>query len=146
MSTPQSQTHAQPRLRIMVYPSEMRYVKPLETIANYIRQRTESARVSRHHIARIFNPLEEFLAGKSGKADTFARIMDLFARHYGFSNESERSEVAEAVAELIDYVAVRKSIDPVGAFKTLRNMRVLLIGLSIGLLAGVSFEPLERKS
>ncbi|MEM0014075.1 MAG: hypothetical protein QXL22_03790 [Candidatus Nezhaarchaeales archaeon] len=144
MSVPQPQT--QSRIRLQIYPSEMRYVKPLETIANYIRSKTRGERVSRHHIARIFNPLEEFLAGSGGKADTVAKIMDLFARHYGFADEQERNTVKEAAINLVDYVAMQKSINPVGAFKMLKNMRILLIGLATGLLSSVSIEPLEKKS
>ncbi|MEM1703194.1 MAG: hypothetical protein QW794_09040 [Thermosphaera sp.] len=144
MSTSQSQ--AQPRVRIHVYPSELRYVKPIETIASYIKNRTVSGRVSRHHAARIFSPLEEFLSGSSGKADTVAKIMDLFVRHYGFINEQERGEVVKAVVDLVDYVAIQKSVNPVGAFKMLRNMRVLLIGMVTGVMTGISFESLEKKS
>lgn len=142
MSTPQSQQ----KVRLYVYPSELRYVKPLETIANYVKKKTEGGRVSRHHIARIFNPLEEFLSGSGGKADTVAKIMDLFARHYGFTNDQERDAVKEAVVSLVDYVAIQKSANPVGTFKMLRNMRVLLIGMATGLLTCISFEPLEKKS
>lgn len=136
----------QPKIKLYVYPSEFKYVKPLESIAIYIKNKTVGSRVSRHHVARIFNPLEEFLSGSSGKADTVAKIMDLFARHYGFTSEQERSMVTEAVASLVDYVAVQKSVNPVGAFKTLRNMRVLLIGMATGVLSGISFELLVKKS
>lgn len=142
VSTPPTQ----PRVKLYVYPSELRYVKPLETVANYVKKKTEGGRVSRHHVARVFNPLEEFLSGSSGKADTVAKIMDLFARHYGFANEQERDAIKEAVVSLVDYVAIQKSVNPVGAFKMLRNMRILLIGMATGTLAGVSFEPLEKKS
>ncbi|MEM1703595.1 MAG: hypothetical protein QXQ31_06045 [Zestosphaera sp.] len=142
MSAPQFQ----PKTKLYVYPSELRYVKPLETIASYIKNKTVGSRVSRHHVARIFNPLEEFLSGSSGKADTIAKIMDLFARHHGFANEQERNTVNEAVVNLVDYVAIQKSVNPVGAFKMLRNMRVLLIGMTTGTLSGISFEPLEKKS
>jgi len=141
-----SEPRVQPRIKLYVYPSELRYIRPLETIANYIKNKTSSSRVSRHNVARIFNPLEEFLSGSSGKADTAAKIMDLFARHYGFTDEQERSRVAEAVAHLLDYVAIQKSVNPVGAFKTLRNMRILLIGMATGTLSGISFEPIEKKS
>ncbi|MEM1696580.1 MAG: hypothetical protein QXQ90_08310 [Desulfurococcaceae archaeon] len=141
-----SEPRVQPRIKLHVYPSELRYIKPLETIANYVKNRTSGSRVSRHSMARIFNPLEEFLSGSSGKADTAAKIMDLLARHYGFTDEQERSEVAKAVAQLLDYVAIQKSVNPVGAFKTLRNMRILLIGMAMGTLSGISFEPIEKKS
>lgn len=103
-------------------------------------------RISRHHVARMFDPLEEFLAGRAGKPDTIARIMDLFARHYGFASEQEVNEVGKAVAELVDYVAEEKTVRPTNAFKMLRNMRVLLIGMVMGLLSGISFELLEKKS
>ncbi|MEM4570051.1 MAG: hypothetical protein QXE66_01940 [Desulfurococcaceae archaeon] len=142
MSTPQ----VQPRTKLYVYPSELRYIKPLETIASYIKNKTIGSHVSRHHVARIFNPLEEFLSGSSGKVDTVAKIMDLFARHYGFTNEQERSTVSEAVVNLVDYVAIQKSVNPIRAFKMLRNMRILLIGMVTGTLLGISFELLEKKS
>ncbi|MEM0368925.1 MAG: hypothetical protein QXJ64_05695 [Thermosphaera sp.] len=142
MSSPQFQS----KIKLYVYSSELRYVKPLETIASYIKNKTIGSNVSRHHVARIFNPLEEFLSGSSGKADTVAKIMDLFARHYGFANEQERSAINEAVVNLVDYVAIQKSVNPVGAFKMLRNMRVLLIGLATDTLSGISFEPFEKKT
>lgn len=141
-----SESRVQSKIKLYVYPSELRYIKPLETIANYVKNKTSGSRVSRHSVARIFNPLEEFLSGSSGKADTAAKIMDLFARHYGFTDEQERSRVAEAVSQLLDYVAIQKSVNPVGAFKMLRNLRVLLIGMATGTLLGISFEPIEKKS
>lgn len=142
MSTPKFQS----KIKLYVYPSEFRYVKPLDTISNYIKTKTEGGNVSRHHVARIFNPLEEFLSGTSGKADTVAKIMDLFARHYGFTDEKERITINEAIANLVNYIAKQKSVNPVGAFKMLRNMRILLIGMVTGILLGISFEPPEKKS
>ncbi|MEM3662866.1 MAG: hypothetical protein QXI68_04690 [Sulfolobales archaeon] len=143
MSAPQ----VQPKIRVYVYPSEMSYIRPLETIAKYIRDKTEGGRVSRHHISRMFEPLEEFLSGVGGKSDTIASIMDLFARHYGFDSEQELVKVTEAVVSLVDYIAMQKSVNPTRTltFRILKKMRVLLIGMVTGILY-VSFEPIEKKS
>jgi len=141
MSAPQ----VQPKIRVYVYPSELNYIRPVETIAKYIRDKTEGGRVSRHHISRMFEPLEEFLSGVGGKSDTVASIVDLFARHYGFDNEQELVEVTEAVVSLVDYIAIQKSVNPTRTFRILKNMRVLLIGMVTGILY-VSFEPIEKKS
>lgn len=141
-----SASQSKPPVQVYVYPSELRYVKPLEVIASYVKEKSREGRPSRHHIARLFDPLEEFLAGSSGKADTLGRIMDLFTRHYGFAGEDEAKKVLNATVELLDWIAIQKSKDPVGAFKMLRNMRTLLIGMVTGQLAWVSFEGYERKS
>lgn len=141
-----SSSQAQPKIIVRVYPSEMRYIKPLEIIADYIRRKSGSERISRHHVARIFNPLEELMAEISGKADTIAKILDLFGRHYGFASEDERNSVKKAVVELVDYIVGQRVSNPVRAFKMLRNMRILLIGMATGLLSSITFEVFEKKS
>jgi len=127
---------------IFVYPHEFKYISPLKRIADYIKSR-DSKEVSRHHITRLFDPLEEFLQSRR-KMTALAKVMEQFARHYGFKDEKERAEVEKAVCELLDWLAIERSKDPVGIFKTLRELRTLLIGLVYGY---VKLEPIpyEKK-
>ncbi len=122
------------KIQVFVYPGELRYIRPLETIANYIREKSGGGKPSRHHIARIFEPIEEFLR-EGKKAIALGKVMDVFARHYGFVNEEEKENVTKSVIDLLDWLAMEKSRDPVRAFKTARNLRILLIGMVISNLS-----------
>jgi len=115
---------------IYVTPSEYGIVKPVKDIADYMRKRLEArvGEVSDHHIARIFPVLEDLARGEELKTTAVAKIMALLERHFGFTSEEEKNEVGKAVAMLVDKVVMLRSIDPVGVFKLLRSLRLLLIG------------------
>jgi len=119
---------------IYVTPFEYGIVKPIKDIADYMRGRLgERVReVSDHHIARIFPVLEDLARGEELKTAAVAKIMTLLERHFGFRSEEEKNEVGKAVATLVDKVVMLRNMDPVGVFKLLRSLRLLLIGFVRG--------------
>jgi len=121
---------SKPKYVIYVSPYEWGLVEPLKTIADYIksRLRESSESVTDHHIARMFPVLEDFVQGRETKAGAVAKIMRIFARHYGFRSDEEVERINVAVARLVDKLAVMKSREPVKVYRLVRSLRDLLVG------------------
>jgi len=119
---------------IYVTPREYSIVKPIEDIAKYMKKRLGERieDISDHHIARIFPVLEDLARGEELKTTAVAKIMTLLERHFGFDSENEKNEIGKAVATLVDKVVMQRTVDPVGIFKLLRSLRLLLIGFVRG--------------
>jgi len=127
---------SKPKYVIYVPPSEWSLVESLNTIVQYIRSKLEAElrNVSDHQIARMFPVLEDFVQGREMKANTIARILRIFARHYGFESDEEKERINIAVAKLVDRIAAIKAREPVKVFRLVRSLRELLIGLVRGLI------------
>jgi len=134
---------------IYVTPFEYGIIKPIKDIADYMRNKLGERikEVSDHHIARIFPVLEDLARGEELKTTAIAKIMALLERHFGFSSEEEKNEVGKAVATLVDKVAMLQVVDPIGVFKLLRSLRLLLIGFVRGrIVLAVSMLEKEKQS
>jgi len=134
---------------IYVTPFEYGIIKPIKDIADYMRNRLKERveEVSDHHIARIFPVLEDLARDEELKTTAIAKIMALLERHFGFSSEEEKNEVGKAVAALVDKVVMLRVVDPVGVFKLLRSLRLLLIGFVRGrIVLPISMLEKEKQS
>jgi len=119
---------------IYVSPYEWNIIEPIKTISEYIRNKLKSriSEVSDHHIARMFPVLEDYVQGRELKLTTLAKIMSIYERHFGFSNEDERKKINIALTRLIDRLATLRSKDPVRVYKLVKSLRTLLIGFVRG--------------
>jgi len=138
---------SKPKYVIYVSPYEWGLVESLNTISQYIKSKLgeEIYKVSDHHIARMFPVLEDFVQGREIKANAIARILRIFARHYGFESEEEKERINIAVAKLVDRIDAVKAREPVKVFRLVRSLRELLIGLVRGLVV-LSISVYEKRS
>ena len=120
--------------KIIVTPFEYIVASALKTIADYITTRAKSRgiEVSDHDIARMFPVLEDYLQGREMKTTAIGRIMEIYARNFGFTNNEERERVEKAVVTIIDKISIIRAKEPTRAFKLVRSLRVLLISLVRG--------------
>ena len=131
---------------VYVSPSEWRYVSALYTIAEFEREKMTAKGVkpqeaSRHMVTKVLRPLEDYAAGRMGKAATISRMMDILERDFGFSSEEEADRVAEAVARIVDEVGRVKGRQPEHIFDFIESLRYALLGFFRGYLVPGLKEP-----
>lgn len=133
---------------VYVSPKEWSYVSALVTLARFeykkIKEKGVDAKsVSRHEVAKVLRPLEDFVLGKLDRVAVIARIVDILERDYGFSDEKEREEIVESVTRLVNKVASVRRREPERVFDFLNALRYALIGVFRGYVSPKLHEKKE---
>ena len=122
---------------VIVSPKEWEYVGPLRTLAWAVRRKLQARgfnprSVSRHAVAKILASLDDFAAGRADKSSTAAKILDAFERAYGFADEGESRQIANAVSRLLDEVEKVREREPERALAFVRQLRIAMLGIARG--------------
>ena len=125
-------------VRIEVPPSEWRYVYPVKAIVEYMKKHGPEA--SRHDVTHWLSIIEDYVTQNMGKAATVARVMIDFERRFGFSDSSERDQVAKMVAAVVDQVSRIRWKEPEKLSQFIKMLRNLTIGIFNGYVDPVPLE------
>jgi len=134
------------RLEMPVTPSEWKVIRPINEIANFIRNKLKEKveDVSDYRIAKFFSVIEDYVNERiTMKSVALAEIIKVIDREFGLSNDEEKEKINASVIDLLDELYKRKKKKPIKTYNLVRGLRTLLIGLVRGNLS-VTFTMLSK--